>query len=436
MPMRTLLRTTLAAALLLVPMTVQAQSADAFNGSLYSRFGMGELLTLGSNRAVGMGGGGYALSSAEYTSFANPAALSNQVLARIGFGGYYQGIEITDADDEQTLLSDGLIGPIHLTIPLYARKLGLGLQYAPYSRVSYQVQQPGELIDAVGGDTTAFSTAYRGSGGLQRLELGIGYAPNENLRVGATFGVLFGIIERSLRTRSIDESFVTVTQNSSTRQTGVMASLGMQYTLPDLGAEGNRLTAGLVVSPGIVLDAERVATLGESLDRDTLATSQDGKTRLPWTIAGGLSYSVGDRWTLTTDARYEPWTEFESDFDWPGFDADGASRFQDRVRVSGGFEYLPAGNRPFEPYWRRVAYRLGGSFDKGYVDPITSEGIETLALTGGFSLPTLLTGTQVDLNLEAGTRGSASGDLVRDRYYRVGLNINIGERWFQRQKLR
>ncbi len=436
MPIRSTLSAALLTACLLFPATIQAQSADAFNGSLYSRFGMGELFSLGSNRAVGMGGGGYALASAEYTSFANPAALSDQVLARIGFGGYYQGIEITDADDEQTLLSDGLIGPIQLAIPLYARKLGLGLQYAPYSRVSYQVQQPGVLTDPLTGQTTDFSTAYRGSGGLQRLEVGAGYAPNENLRIGATFGMLFGIIERSLRTTSEDALFTTVTQNRSTRQTGVLASLGAQYTLPNLGSEGNRLTAGLVVSPGIVLDAERVSTLGESLDRDTLATSQDGKTRLPWTIAGGLSYSVGDRWTFTTDARFEPWTEFESDFEWPGYEVDGVSRFQDRVRVSGGFEYIPAGNRPFEPYWRRVAYRLGGSFDKGYIDPVAGEGIETLALTGGFSLPTLLPGTQVDLNLEAGTRGSASGDLVRDRYYRVGLNINIGERWFQRQKLR
>ncbi len=439
MPIRSLLRSITVAACLLGPMTVQAQSADAFNGSLYSRFGMGELLSLGSNRAVGMGGGGYALSSPGYTTFANPAALSDQVLARIGFGGFYQGIEITDANDEQTLLSDGLVGPVHLTIPLYARKLGIGLQYSPYSRVSYQVSQPATLLDEGPNgtrDVVNYTTAFRGSGGLQRLEAGVGYAPNENLRLGATFGVLFGIIERSQRTSSPDVTFTPVTQNRSTRQTGVLASVGAQYTLPNLGAEGNQLTAGLVVSPGVILDVVRVSTLGESLDRDTLATAQNGKTRLPWTIAGGLSYTVGDRWTLTTDARFEPWTDFDSDFDWPGYEAEGASRFQDRVRLSGGFEYVPAGNRPFEPYWRRVAYRLGGSFDKGYVDPIAGEGIETLALTGGFSLPTLLAGTQVDLNLEAGTRGSASGDLVRDRYYRVGLNINIGERWFQRQKLR
>jgi hypothetical protein len=436
MPFRLFRRAALLAVALLLPLSAQAQSADAFNGSLYSRFGVGELMTLGSNRAVGMGGGGYALSSPSYTSFANPASLSDQVLTRVGFGGFYQGIEITDSQDRQTLLSDGLIGPIHLTFPVLEQKLGIGLQYAPYSRVSYQVREPGVLIDPLTGDSTAYTTAFRGSGGLQRADLGVGYAVNENLRVGATVGVLFGIIERSLQTSSEDETFATLTQNQSTRQAGLLASVGAQYTLPDLGAEGNDLSVGLVFTPGVRLDAERVATLGQSLDRDTVATARDGSTSLPWTIAGGASYSLGTRWVFTADGQYEPWSGFDSSFDWPGFDADGDTRMRDRSRFSAGFEFVPAGNRPFESYLRRVAYRLGFSYDQGYVDPIAGQSIETLALTGGFSLPTRLTGTQVDLNLEAGTRGSTDGLLVRDRYYRIGLNINIGERWFQRQKLR
>jgi opacity protein-like surface antigen len=423
-------------AALALPATAHAQQADAFNGSLYSRFGMGELLTLQSNRAAAMGGGGYALASPGYTTFANPAALSDQVLTRIGFGGFYQGIEITDASDEQTLLSDGVVGPVHLTFPILDRKLGVGFQYAPYSRVSYQVRQPGVLVDSLANSSTPFTTAFRGSGGLQRVDLGVGYAPSEGLRVGATVGFLFGIIERSIRTSSEAEGFASVTQNQTTTQRGLTATLGAQYTARALLGDEDALSLGLTFAPGVHLDAERVSTLGETLDRDTLQTVRDGSTDLPWSVAGGVSYAADTRWTLTLDGRYEPWSTFESDFTFPGYAPDDASRLRDRYRISGGFEFLPAGNRPFEPYWRRVAYRLGGSFEQGYVDPVAGQSVETLALTGGLSLPTLLTGTQVDLNLEAGTRGSASGDLVRDRYYRVGLNINIGERWFQRQKLR
>lgn len=423
-------------AALALPAAAQAQQADAFNGSLYSRFGVGELLTLQSNRAAAMGGGGYALSSPSYTTFANPAALSNQVLTRIGFGGFYQGIEITDAAEDQTLLSDGVVGPVHLTFPILDRKLGVGFQYAPYSRVSYQVRQPGLLVDEVTGDSTLFATAFRGSGGLQRVDLGVGYAATEGLRVGATVGFVFGIIERSLRTSSDAPGFTAVTQNQTTTQRGLSATVGAQYTASGLLGDEDALSLGLTFAPGIRLDAERVATLGESLDRDTLSAVRDGETSLPWSVAGGVSYAADTRWTLTLDGRYEPWSDFESDFAFPGYAPDAETRLRDRYRVSGGFEFVPAGNRPFEPYWRRVAYRLGGSFEQNYVDPTTGQSIETLALTGGVSLPTLLTGTQVDLNLEAGTRGSASGDLVRDRYYRVGLNINIGERWFQRQKLR
>jgi hypothetical protein len=58
------------------------------------------------------------------------------------------------------------------------------------------------------------------------------------------------------------------------------------------------------------------------------------------------------------------------------------------------------------------------------------------AVTAGFSLPTSLSGTRIDLNLEAGTRGTTDGTLVRDNFYRVALHVNFGERWFQERRLR
>jgi len=86
--------------------------------------------------------------------------------------------------------------------------------------------------------------------------------------------------------------------------------------------------------------------------------------------------------------------------------------------------------------FQRVAYRLGAYTERLYVQPDATTNLQTYAVTGGLSLPTALSGTRIDLNLRAGTRGTTQDALVRDRFYGVSLHINFGEEWFQRRKLR
>ncbi len=423
--------------LLLMALTAGAgQAQNAFNGSLYSRYGLGELILLPSSRATALGGGGYALSTPAYTSFANPASLSNQVLTRLSLGGFLEGIEITDATDEQTRLSDGALGAVQVSFPITDLKMGVGLQYAPYSRVSYQVRQPATLIDPVSSDTLNYSVGFEGSGGLHRVDAGVGAALSNAVRVGATVGAVFGLIEDRRRTNFTTPGYFGTTLNNTTRLSGFSASVGVQGRFDGVGGEGNALMLGGTIGAPVHLVGRRVKSLGESLDTDTLSTSARGSMDLPLTLAGGASYIVGSRWTFVVDGRYEPWSSFESDFGLPGYETGGESYFADRVRLSGGIEVVPAGSRPFGPYLKRVAYRLGAYYDRNYVDPVSNYALSTYAVTGGLSLPTLLAGTQLDLNFEVGTRGEAANDLVRDRYYRIGLIVNIGERWFERQKLR
>lgn len=423
-------------AFLLLAGVLPASAQNAYNGSLYSRFGLGELLVLPSSRAQALGSGGYALSTPAYVTFTNPASLSNQILTRLNLGGFLEGVEITDANDNQTRLSDGALGAVQLAFPITDRKVGVGLQYAPYSRISYQVREPGALIDPETGDTARYNVAFEGSGGLQRVEAGVGVALSSRIRVGATVGGIFGLIEDNRRTTFQTGGYENSTLSNATRLAGFVGSVGVQAFFPGVGGEDNTLGFGAAVTSPAKLVGRRVLALGESLDRDTLTTSARGSATLPLAVAGGVSYSVGGRWTFVADGRYEPWSSFESDFTFPGYDPSGENRMADRVRLSAGAEVVPAGNRPFGPYFTRIAYRVGFLYDRNYVDPVAGYALNTYALTGGLSLPTLLPGTQLDLNVEVGTRGKAENLLVQDRYYRIGLIVNIGERWFERQKLR
>jgi hypothetical protein len=107
----------------------------------------------------------------------------------------------------------------------------------------------------------------------------------------------------------------------------------------------------------------------------------------------------------------------------------------DRTRLAAGFEYWPGARRPFGPYFVRMAYRMGVYMDESYVSPHPSEPIRSVGVTGGLSVPTGIPGTTIDLNLDVGRRGTTSDGLVRDRYMKFGININFGERWFDRLPL-
>ncbi|MFQ5572462.1 MAG: OmpP1/FadL family transporter [Rhodothermales bacterium] len=422
---------------LLFGLTVSATAQSRDDGSLYSRFGLGELRLFTTSQAQAMGGGGTALWSFNYANFGNPATWGHQVLVRASAGIRFDGLEITDADNNTKRLSNGSLNAVQFSLPLRTNKLGVGFGFEPYSRTNYRVQTTGALItDPTIQDTTLYQISYEGTGGLQQVRGGIGYRITDNLSLGASVDVIFGIIEEGQRTTFESFDFIETNLAASTRMFGVTGTLGALFTTSDLLSENDNLMIAAAFTLPASLNGDRALTLGESLDRDTLGTEIEGTLDLPYSARFGLAYVSNNRWTFVADARYEPWSEFKSELSLPGYTPDGTSLFQDRLRLSGGVEWLPAGSDQLEPFLKRVAYRFGFYYDQAYVTPVANADINTIALTGGFSIPGLLPGTRLDINFEAGTRGTTDQQLVRDTFYGVSATFNIGERWFLKRKLR
>ena len=80
-------------ALIVLSLLVPAAAAQSqTDGSIYSRFGLGQREFYNSPRAQAMGGGGLALRSVNFTNHANPASLSDQVFTRFAGGLTFEGI--------------------------------------------------------------------------------------------------------------------------------------------------------------------------------------------------------------------------------------------------------------------------------------------------------------------------------------------------------
>ena len=431
--------------LLLVLTCVPAQAQSNGDGTIYSRFGIGTLADFSSSQSEALGGGGYALRSLNYAPTANPALLSDQVFTRLSAGGSFERVRATSSGDQSpSLLTSGTIEAIQFSFPIYKRTLGVGFTFQPYSQQNYRTQRRDELPVGSGTETSSigYQRTFRGQGGLHRFRGGVGYRINETWSVGASADVIFGILQNKRTTEFEDPSFQNVTLSDDTRLVGLTGTFGSHLSFANVLKEDDALSLGASVALPSTLSGTRVLTTGEgrNLTPDTLE-SVDGETSVPLRSRFGLAYQPNPRWTFTADGLYEPWSNFSSDFARQSafnrrFPDGGEETLTDRWRASLGAEVVPAGEDARADFLASLAYRLGVYAEQLYVRPDARTTLHTYAVTGGLSFPSSLSGTRIDLNLKAGTRGTTDDAFVRDTFYGVSLHVNFGERWFQKRKLR
>ena len=409
----------------------QAQGQNNY-GSIYSRYGLGERVEHASSQAAMLGYSAVGLRTSTYAPLTNPALWSDQTVTTFSAAASLATVRAEDAfTDGASVGTAGDVAGVHLGLPILPGRLGVVVAYRPYSRVNYRAAVE-DSVD-VEGEMAPFELNQEGAGGLQTISGGLGLRVGRALQLGASADVVFGTQELLQRTRFDDPTFLEARQARATRLRGVTATLGATASTPPLFAEDDVLTVGASVTLPTALSGTRTVTLGESLDRDTLA-SVDGEATLPLAVRAGLSYQSGPRWLATVEGLYEPWSSFESTLPLGGFDPTaGQDELADRVRVGGGLELTPAGRDRRAGVLRRSAYRIGGYAERGLYAPLGAD-VTTLALTGGVSVPSRLTGARFDLGFELGTRGSTEGVLVRDTFLRGTFTLNFGERWFVRRR--
>jgi hypothetical protein len=434
------------------PAPVQAQSSGS--SSIYSRFGVGELNGFSSSQSQALGGGAYALRSLNYNAVQNPALWSDQVYTRFLMGARFEAIDVRDGNGNEGLLQSGSLGALHFSFPLYEEKLGVGLAFQPYSQSDFRFTRQDEVA-LPEGETAPYEVEYDGTGGLNLFRAGLGYKINDALRVGGAVDLLFGIRESRRVTRFAEDPTLTpASVVDEVQMFGIGGTFGGHLALSDVFLSDDALSIGASVTLPTTLSGDRVQLL-ENLAQpgtpnDTLLVAPagggeleqevDGEIELPYRARLGVSYQFDQRWTFVADGEYGPWSELSTTFGEVGqtgsFPVGGSRALDDRWRVSTGIEVVPGGDDRLAPYLSRVAYRLGGYVEHSYVQPDRSEDVNVWGVTGGFSLPTPMSGTRIDLNGNVGRRGTTKGRLVRDTFYGVSLFVSFGERWFQQRKLR
>ena len=411
-----------------------AQAQNEADGSIYSRFGIGDRQHFYSPQSQAMGGGGIAVPSFRYVNTANPSSWFDQRFVRATGAATFQRISESADGFETSTLGSGQLTAVQVGIPIYSRQTGIAFSFSPYTSLNYRVESRREL-DTGEADPVPYTLTFGGNGGIQRLSGGLGHQVSSRLSLGASFDYLFGILEQ---TRSSDFENINYTDRTlitSTRLRGLSGSLAASFTALESGGSRDALVVSAVVTLPTTLSGKRIETLGSGEAADTLSAGPDGDVSIPVSIKAGLAWSPDPRWLIVADAVVEPWSSFESDFSFPGYDPSAGGALSDRTRLSAGFEYWPGAQRLFSGFFTRMAYRFGVYSDVDYISPDPSREIRSYGLTGGLSVPSRIPGTTLDLNIDVGRRGTTENGLIRDRYIRFGLNLNFGERWFDRLPL-
>jgi len=409
-------------------------SQESTQGTIYSRFGLGERVNFASSRSQALGGGGNAFRSADATNYGNPANLSDIFIFRFSAAVIFDNITSTATGLADSKLSSGYLNALQLSFPLVSGKVGVGLNSTAYTRVAYHVEQSGIFETEPGdGDFSPYGSTSNGNGGLHRISPAIGYSPVRNLSIGASADIIFGLLEDIQTTSFSSLSFEDGLVTESTRLSGVTGTLGLWYRNARFLSQGDGIYLGATVSLPTDLSGERIVSTGRGELVDTLASAPVSGIGIPLSGSFSLAYQQSRRMTVVLDAVYEGWSKVNNDDSFRRFPEESATSYNDRYRFSGGIQYGGGGRN--DSYARRLLYRFGVYFDRSYVSPTAGTNIDSRGVTAGISFPTVFPGTTIDINFDYGQTGTTDNGLVRDRYFKFGLILNFGERWFNRVKL-
>ena len=390
-------------------------------GSVYSRYGIGDLRYTLSTRLLGMGGTGAALRPSGTINDLNPASWSEIPRVRFTAAALYEGFLVDDGTNSAYLAGVTLNG-LAIAIPIDS---GMGIAFAaglvPYSRVNYKVTGPAEV------DGFSFTLTQTGEGGVSKAFLGGTIRPVPGLSFGAQFDYYFGST-RYILDQEFAATYTGAEQTRIDHFRGPGGTFGILYD--GLGRllglpEGKGLSAGVSVAAAATptVQTERVINYDADPSNTPNDTLDGGEAELaiPVSVTAGVGYTAGN-FVAAADVRLQDWTATT-------FETTPSASLTRSFRVSAGGDF-PTDAPPGTPSAHRLTYSFGAYHDAGYLE-LAGEKISESGLTAGFSFP-IFNETRLALAGSFAMRGSAEGALQEDKIFRISASMDITEFWFQR----
>ncbi len=330
------------------------QDNFAAGGSVYSRFGIGDVIYNFGARRFGMGNLGLSVMDRNFISGLNPASWGKVDLTRLEASLAFVGNNVADATNSFNRKFTYFNG-ISFVVPIQ-RDYGIVTSFGilPFTKVRYDVTEKFNNTE-VG----SYEEELKGEGGISKFYFGATYKTPLGVNIGASFEYYFGKIEYF--------SNLIFPDTSTLRNVGYIqrkSFLGIGATFGAISEDLNKvleiknienLRVGVLFSPSSKINTDTTISTNNLIGGNQIANGVT-KTKIPMKLGFGLSFVLQKNFLFSFDYLSQDWSQYEFA---NSFEEELTSAF----KASFGLEYFKH-TTPFSPFWEQVRYRFGLSYQK------------------------------------------------------------------------
>lgn len=377
-------------------------------------------------------------------SMVNPASLYALEQTSLQTGIYGNLIDQKTATQSNSEFN-GDLGYFALGLPLSLEKhIGLSIGLNQLTDVDYSI--PGETTE----NGIPVTNVFRGHGGINQLQTGLGGQVAKGLSVGIGAAFLSGSIVEEFDKQFPENNEIFSLRNTSTTYfRGVKWNAGVQYNSQFKG--GAELTIGLHGSPSTTVTASasqllRTYNYNGNFFIDTVTSRKDNeeKRNLPLTYGGALSFGKADLWKVGVEYNVAGWSEIT--------DLKNVNPFYDQTSFTiGGFfqlkkemnsQHTGFGDRARD-YLKTTRVYYGLRMQSLYTG-VVSEQVSEMAVSLGLGLPltrvysiegnkfTMV--SRLNIGVEYLIRGNTENGLVQENVLGIKFGLTLNDKWFNKRK--
>ncbi|HEY5688369.1 MAG TPA: hypothetical protein VIS27_08705 [Yeosuana sp.] len=422
--------------------TIQSYAQQG-TASPYSFYGIGSLKFKGTveNRSMGRLS---IYTDSIHINLRNPASFASENLTSPGFNGESRPVKYTvgggfsdlnlKSETSSAKASSSTFNYLALSIPV--GKFGVGFSLLPQTAVGYKLENLNDEGDLI--------NQYRGEGGLNKVNIGIGYLLAKGLSIGIDANYNFGNIQNNIVEYSYDADGLILQYQSKEGNrsdlSGINFNLGLSYKTKL--NDKLELVSGLTYAPesNLTSNNQRIIstlTINPATGTEFLVNSFEadldaqGLKKTDLTMPSKLSFGAGIGKPRSWFVGAEYTAETTSKFFNPLYSS-LTTKYEDAYNISLGGFFIPRYNS-FNSYYKRVVYRAGLHYENTGLN-INNESINEFGISFGLGLPVGDLFSNANLGFEIGKRGTTKNNLIQENFVNFQLSLSLNDRWFQKRK--
>ena len=394
---------------------------EALGDSIFATGGIGLAVPRPDGRSASMGVLGIGLADTTSVGSLNPALWAGTNLTRFSSG--VEIIRYNSRDLQDSDLTDQFVLPFTALGICLKPGLTLGFRFSPYTRMDTRLV---EIITLPPNDEYSVEEIYLLKGGVSLGSTILAVRLSEKIWAGAAVDLIFGSIYNIWRLNFFSGGGAYGTYTGSD---ALDSEFRLEQNLMGIRPRGGiYLPIGKVYSLGVFAAPPVKIDVEEKLEYWGVDSSRVIKSEMefPAELGFGFCFPVRERVIGVFDFLWTGWKGDEQVIGNP-------AGYHESQTFALGVEFEPLTD-PLESWLKRTYYRTGINFSNLYYQVPAGKTVLEYSLNLGAGLPVPAGYGRMDLNFTLGKRGELNINGADETFFKFGVYISTGERWFLRKK--